>query len=43
MLLALEILVSRMVIIFAVMGVLYLGIIILKKLVRTEVKKEEGK
>jgi len=41
MLLALWILISRMVIIFAVMGVLYLAIVILNKLVRP--KTEKGK
>ncbi len=42
MLTALWILISRMVIIFIVMGVLYLGIIVLKKLV-PPAQKGEGK
>ena len=43
MLEALWIVISRMVIIFAVMGVLYLSIIILKKVVPPNSQKEGGK
>ena len=43
MLEALWIVISRMVIIFAVLGVLYLAIVILLKLVRPKAKKGEAK
>ena len=43
MLLALEIVITRMVLIFAVMGVLYVAIVILIKLARPKAGKKEGK
>ena len=42
MLTALWIVISRMLVIFAVLGVLYLALILLNKLVRLKDKKEEG-
>jgi len=41
MLIALWIVISRMLLIFAVLGVLFLAIIILKKLVRPKTKKDD--